>query len=157
LAGAGFLAAGFFATAAGFLAMAAGFVAGAAAFVAGAAWPRAARTAASTSSACPFTDTFGQCASTRPSSPISTVERMMPSIGLPYRTFSPHAPYAVSTAPSASLRSGKFRPNLSRNLQCDAIESLLTPKMRAPSLAKAGPASRKASASIVQPGVLSRG
>jgi hypothetical protein len=78
LAGAGFLAAGFFAAAAGFFAMAAGFVAGAAAFVAGAAWPRAARTAASTSSAWPFTDTFGQCgAPCRRRS--STVERMMPA------------------------------------------------------------------------------
>lgn len=49
-------------------------------------------TASRTAATWPFTLTFGQCWTTLPSLPISTVERMIPFIFLPYITLSPHAP-----------------------------------------------------------------
>src|SRR5262245_39463613 len=49
-------------------------------------------TASTTASTWPLTVTLGQCCLTLPSLPMSTVERMMPFIFLPYITLSPHAP-----------------------------------------------------------------
>ena len=53
---------------------------------------RSCLTASTTSSTWPFTLTFGQCWATLPALSITTVERMMPFIFLPYITLSPHAP-----------------------------------------------------------------
>jgi len=63
--------------------------------------------------------------------------------------FSPQAPYFSMTSPSGSLSSGNFSAYLSRKLQCDAVESLLTPTTAAPSFDSFGSAALNACASRV--------
>src|SRR5215467_14449066 len=50
--------------------------------------------------------TLAQCFFTLPSGPIQTVERITPTVFLPYIVFSPYAPYFRITLRSGSERSG---------------------------------------------------
>ena len=76
----------------------------------------------------------------------------MPIDFLPYMFFSPHASYFSSILPSGSLRRGNFSLYLSANLQCEAIESLLTPRTTASRALILRSALLKSLASVVQPG-----
>ena len=101
--------------------------------------------------------TRAQWRSTLPSLPISTVERITPTVFLPYIIFSPKAPYFFITLRSGSERSGKGSLYFPMNFWCDAAPSALTPSTVTPSFANARMSSRKPHASLVQPGVSSFG
>ena len=93
----------------------------------------------------------------RPSGPIQTVDRITPTIFLPYIVFSPYAPYDRMTLRSGSESSMNGSRYLDANRWCEAASSPDTPITTAPSSRRSSQASRKPHASLVQPGVSSRG
>src|SRR5262249_13153184 len=114
--------------------------------------------AASTCSGCASAlATRAQCFFTLPSGPIQTVERITPVVFLPYITFSPHAAAWLTTllwGPESSVKASRC---LLENRWWDSPEPGDTPSTTAPSLRISFQASRKPQASLVQPGVSSRG
>ena len=113
--------------------------------------------ASATSPACPATFTGDQIAPILPVSSIRNVLRMVPCTGFPYIIFFPKAPYSFATALSGSDSNGNGSSSFRANFWCDAIESLETPYTTAPADFTRANASRKSSASRVQPGVASFG
>src|SRR5471030_2761655 len=116
-----------------------------------------ARTASSTSAACPGTFTLCQTRRTTPCASIRKVQRSIPIYFRPYMLFSTQAPYRSTTSPSLSEASLGERPYLVRNLPWLAAESLETPTTTAPAAAKASAAAVNACASAVHPEVSSLG
>jgi hypothetical protein len=104
-----------------------------------------------------FARTLENAASTAPSAPTTTVERITPVTVRPYMDFSPKAPYAVSTARSVSDRSGKVRPCSSRKRRRASGSSGLTSSTSSPAEEKSVRLSRKSQAWVVQPGVEAAG
>ena len=98
-----------------------------------------------------------QCLTTLPSPPIQTVERMTPVVFFPYIIFSPKAPYFVITFLSGSQSSGKGSLYFFVNFAWASGPSGDTPSTTAPVFLMSPQRSRKPHASLVQPGVSSRG
>src|SRR5579871_5880813 len=76
---------------------------------------RAPHNLASTSSACPSTDTFGQTCTIFPLGSIKNVERWMPMLFLPYMFFSTITPNASHSFESTSASSVNGMPCFSLN------------------------------------------
>jgi hypothetical protein len=110
-----------------------------------------------TASAWPGTLAGRHTASINPVGPTTNVLRTIPCILRPYMIFSPKAPYAAATRLSGSVSSGNGSECLPRNFACALRLSPLTPSTGTFALSKAAWRSRKSHASVVQPGVLSRG
>ena len=71
--------------------------------------------------------------------PITTVERIVPSTSLPYIIFLPKAPYFFMTSSLGSDNRTKGNAYFVANVLCEAILSLLTPKTTAPAFFRAEP------------------
>ena len=108
---------------------------------AGHAWGQP-RTAASTSATWPATLTGRQTRSTRPSAPISTVERMMPRKRRPEQLLAPDAVALAGVAVGVRDQRRRVRPCLARKLSVPAQAVLRHPTTTAPGAAKSGAAPR---------------
>src|SRR5215469_14633154 len=94
---------------------------------------------------------------TLPSGPMRKVDRIVPTVFLPYMVFSPHAPYFSITVCAGSESSGKERSYFSLNFTCLAAPSGEIPTTLAPERLNAERFSLNWQASFVQPGVSSAG
>ncbi len=101
--------------------------------------------------------TRGQWRRTTPSGPTQTVERITPIVLRPYIVFSPQAPHCVMTFRSGSESRGNGSRCWAANLACDSAPSGEMPTTATPARWSSAQRSRKPQASLVQPGVLSRG
>src|SRR6266536_2265743 len=112
---------------------------------------------ARTLAAWPSALTLYQARSMRPSGPTRKVERITPTLVLPYRVFSPQAPYASIARWSRSDSNGKRSPYFSWNLRWLFASSGEIPTTGTPARSNAPRLSLNWQASAVQPGVSSLG
>ena len=90
----------------------------------------------STLAAWPSARTWYQARWTLPFGPTKNVERIVPTVFLPYIVFSPHAPYFSITFLSASVRRGNLSLYLVRNFTCFSALSGEIPSTATPAFSK---------------------
>ena len=92
-----------------------------------------------------------------PSAPTTKVDRITPTVFLPYSVFSPYAPYASRTERDGSASSGNVSCCASRNFASFSGLSGEMPTTSIPAPSSEARLSRKSQASLVQPGVMAAG